>query len=137
MKKMFYLVLPAFLCASCDTDKEEEPLRVVHEEIDLSFQYTSSVSIDLNKDGDNDFLFSNTLVAGDRGTHNLFYVRSLEQNQVLLNLEEEVTTGNWASSLQLNDLVQENQDKNIQWARGTGFLLDIRQSDNTTKFYGS
>ncbi|MBC5995003.1 hypothetical protein [Pontibacter cellulosilyticus] len=129
MKKMFTLALLALAFTSCDKEKESEvePLTIVHKQINSSFKYTVPIQVDVNSDGRNDFTFGNVLVSDSQGSHNLFYVRPLENNQVLLNLQQDISIGNWAAPLQLNDVVQEDQNRNYQFIRANGYVLDLRQ----------
>lgn len=129
MKKMFTLALLALAFTSCDKEKESEvePLSIVHKQINSFFKYTAPIQVDVNSDGRNDFTFGNVLVSDSQGGHNLFYVRPLENNQLLLNLQQDISIGNWAASLQFNDVVQEDQNKNYQWIRANGYVLDLRQ----------
>ncbi|MEJ8801602.1 hypothetical protein [Pontibacter sp. H249] len=137
MKKMLTLAFMALAFTSCDKEDGEltEPLTYVHKQINSSFKYTAPTQVDVNDDGKNDFSFGNVLVSDSRGGHNLFYVRALEANQVLLNMQEEISIGHWSAALQVNDMVQEDNSKNFQWVRGAGFLLDQRKPDEVHTFY--
>ena len=137
MKKMLPLALVALAFTSCDKEKDEvaEPLAIVHKQINASFEYTAPMQVDVNSDGKYDLSFGNVLVSDSRGAHNLFYVRPLEHNQVLLNMQGEISIGNWSAALQANEVVQENQAKGSEWARATGFLLDLRKPNDANTYY--
>ncbi|WP_299824049.1 hypothetical protein [uncultured Pontibacter sp.] len=137
MKKLFLLAFLALAFTSCDKDESEavEPVAIVHKEIKATFKYTLPIRVDINNDGQDDFSFGNVLVSDSYGAHNLFYIRPLAHNQVLLNMNDEIAIGNWSAALKANDVVQEDQINNLKWVRGTGFLLDLRKPDATHTFY--
>ncbi|WP_299988183.1 hypothetical protein [uncultured Pontibacter sp.] len=81
MKKLLPFALVTLALASCD--KEEitvDPIAIEHVTINQSFKLDAPLYLDVNKDGRNDFVFSNVLVYDARGAHNLFYINSLDGN---------------------------------------------------------
>lgn len=136
MKKLLPLALAALALTSCDKEQEDlspEPQNaavIVHKQIGASFGYATPLQIDVNNDGKYDFSFGNTLVSDSEGAHNLFYIRALDQHQLLLNTTTEISAGNWGAGLYVNDLVEEDQAKNFQWKRDAGYLLDINKPDD-------
>ena len=128
MKKVFLLGFVALAFSSCDEEKDEvvEPQTVLHQEINTSFSYTSPLNVDVNGDDVDDFTFRTVLVSNTEGVHNLFFIGALQRNQVLLDLDGEISIGNWAAALQLNEMVQEDLAEGYQWVRTKGFVLDRR-----------
>ncbi|TPE44366.1 hypothetical protein [Pontibacter mangrovi] len=137
MKRVFTLALVALALTACKKEEDDaiELDEIVYRQVNGSFKYTLPLNLDVNNDGQDDFTFGNVLVSDAAGAHNLFYIRPLEYNQVLLNLQEEVSLGHWVEALRADEAVEEDLAKKQQWGRDPGFVLDLRQTVKSEVFY--
>ncbi|MCU7551443.1 hypothetical protein OCK74_20140 [Chitinophagaceae bacterium LB-8] len=103
MKLQILALTMTTLLLSCE--KEDKPVQYQYTNLnDTSVYYNHPVELDLDKDGEMDFLASTQLIGTSTGDHIQFRISSVFRNRILLQEEE-------TPSMMNNDAIISNNDQ--------------------------